>query len=84
MVETHKLSANFEDMYLIASQTGGTLYTPEQFDGLVSQLLGSDSFRPVEKFSQKIVPLHSIWWLLAILILTISSEWFLRKYNGLL
>ena len=83
-IETHKLSANFEDMYLLASQTGGTLYTPEQFDELVSQLLGSDSFRPVEKFSQKIVPLHTIWWLLAILILTISSEWFLRKYNGLL
>jgi len=83
-IEEHRLSANFEDMNLLAMASGGLMFTSDQMEDLISVLIYKDTYRPVEKISQKIVPLLSVWWFLAILIIAISSEWFVRKYNGLL
>ena len=83
-VEEHQLSANFEDMNLLATASGGQLFTPEDLEELVQMITKSDRYRPVEKVSQKVVPLLTIWWFLAILSTTIAVEWFVRKYNGLL
>ncbi len=83
-IEEHQLSANFEDMNLLAAESGGKLFTSDNLKDLVQLIAKSDRYRPVEKVSQKIVPLLSVWWFLAIFITTISAEWFARKYNGLL
>jgi len=46
--------------------------------------LENPNFSPIEKEVIKKSPLIEWFWLLIFLLLTLGSEWFIRKYNGLL
>ncbi|WGK64427.1 VWA domain-containing protein [Croceiramulus getboli] len=62
----------------------GRLYTTGQIDALIEDLLDDPKYLPVQKSRENIVSLISWEVLLILLILLLSAEWFLRKYNGLI
>ncbi|MDC8004045.1 VWA domain-containing protein [Aureisphaera galaxeae] len=83
-VEQQFLNADVTKLTRLATHTGGNVFFLNQGEGMVNQLMEDDSFRSIQKTEQKVVPLIDWKYLLGIMVLTLSLEWFIRKYNGLI
>ena len=68
----------------LASNTNGTIFYPNQIDNLIKSLLENENYIPIQKATIKKSPLIDWIWLLILAIITLATEWFVRKYNGLL
>lgn len=68
----------------LASNTNGKTYYPSQVDALIESLINNENYPITEKAIIKKTPLIEWIWLLVILVASLASEWFTRKYNGLL
>ena len=83
-IEKQFLNANIADLAILAKNTGGSLFFPDQFETIRDTLLNNEAYKPIQKSKEDIVPLIQWKYLLALLILSLAAEWFLRKYNGLI
>jgi hypothetical protein len=68
----------------LASNTNGKVFYPIQVDNIIQNLIDNENYLPTQKETIKKSPLIDWIWLLVIAIIAIASEWFTRKYNGLL
>ena len=68
----------------LASQTQGQTFLPNQVDELVKSLLQNEDYKAVQKAIVKKTPLVDWIWLLILITISLASEWFIRKYHGLL
>lgn len=83
-VEKQFTNPDFEKLNQLANQTQGKLYMPAQIDTLLHQLIEEESYKPVQKNVMVRTSLIDWFWLLVIISFLLGSEWFVRKYNGLL
>lgn len=83
-VEKQFVNPDVSKLQQLANQNKGELIHPNQIDKLIEKLLKKDTYLPVEKTLVKNSPLIDWITLLVILAVSLSSEWFIRKYNGLL
>ncbi len=82
--EKQLLSANYTKLKDLADKTNGSLYFPNDMELLISDLSNSERFTPIQKSKQNVVSLIDFRILLGIIVLTLSLEWFIRKFNGLI
>lgn len=68
----------------LASQTQGAVFVPNQIDNLIITLLDNNDYKSVQKEIVTKTPIIDWIWLLILIALALASEWFVRKYNGLL
>ena len=68
----------------LASNTNGTVFYPNQIENLIKSLLENENYIPTQKETIKKSPLIDWIWLLVLAIVALATEWFVRKYNGLL
>jgi hypothetical protein len=83
-VEQQFLNANVTKLQQVATNSLGTSYFITKTDGLISDLLNDSRFATIQKSNKKSVPLIDFKILLALITLSLTIEWFLRKYNGLI
>lgn len=83
-VEQQFLNANVTKLQQLATNTNGTAYYINNIKALADNLLNDVSFKTIQKSSKNIVPLIDWKYLLALIILSLALEWFIRKYNGLI
>ncbi|MEN8185928.1 MAG: VWA domain-containing protein [Bacteroidota bacterium] len=83
-VEQQKLQANKEDLQNLANNSNGKLFISNQSQSLINYLVNSKDFPSVQKENIKTNSLINWKWLLVLIILSLASEWFVRKYNGLI
>jgi len=83
-VEQQFLNANVSKLRRIAKHTDGSAYFITQTDAMIQSLLANDNFQNIERSEQKVVPLIDWKYLLALIVLALAAEWFVRKYNGLI
>lgn len=83
-MEQQFLNANVTKLQQVATNTNADSYFIANTDGLFSKLLDDDRFVSIQKSSKNVVPLIDFNYLLALLILSLALEWFIRKYNGLI
>ncbi|MDB4402593.1 VWA domain-containing protein [Algibacter sp.] len=83
-VEQQFLNANATKLQQLATNSLGSSYFIDNTRGLVNDLLNDNRYVPIQKSSKNILPLIDWKYLLAIIALSLSLEWFLRKYNGLI
>ena len=83
-LEAQQISSDARKLGDLAQQTGGQLFYASSRADLRDSLLLADRFRPVQKSRRNVVSLIDYRWLLLLLVLTLGSEWAIRKYNGLL
>lgn len=83
-IEMQNTRLNYEFLNLLSSVTKGKYYSPENFDDLLNELERINNSSSKEKFQQSEIRLWSYEWLLVIVVLLFSLEWFIRKRNGLL
>jgi hypothetical protein len=83
-VEQQFLNADINKLESLANSSNGNSYFSDQLDDLVSNLLEDSRYQIIQKSTKNIVPLIDWKYLLGIIALSLFSEWFIRKYNGLI
>jgi hypothetical protein len=83
-VEQQFLNADVTKLSRVATNTQGKDYFISDASLLIDSLIKDDTFKQVQKSEEKIEPLIEWIYLLGLIILSLSIEWFLRKYNGLI
>ncbi len=83
-IEQQFYTANKDALAVLAGNTGGELFFPEEIDTLINTLIENSKYNYF-KISNKIFKALIDWrWLLGFIILSLSVEWFIRKYRGLI
>lgn len=83
-IEKQFVTPDYTKMAQLAEQTKGKVVLPSQVEELIQQLLADESYKAIEKESVIKSPLIDWIWLLVLIAICLSTEWFVRKYNGLL
>lgn len=82
-VEKQFTTSNYKKLSRLADNSGGDLFYPEQIDSLVQVLYKDQRYVPTQKSKLNVVPLIDFQIIMGIVVLALSLEWFIRKYNGL-
>ncbi|REG96059.1 hypothetical protein [Flavobacterium aquicola] len=83
-IEKQFVNPDLQKLKQLANQTKGTVFYPNQIDTLIKTLLESEEYKAVQKDVVTKSPLIDWKWLLVLIALLLSTEWFVRKYNGML
>jgi hypothetical protein len=83
-IEEQFLNANVSKLQAVATNSSGKIYFQDNSKNLINDLLDDSRFAIIEKSTKNTVPLIDWKYLLALIILCLASEWFIRKYNGLI
>ncbi|SDW01933.1 hypothetical protein [Aequorivita viscosa] len=83
-VEQQFLNADVLKQNRVSNNSQGKAYFATQTDALIQDLIENTNFQNIERSEQKVVPLIDWKYLLALIVLALSAEWFFRKYNGLI
>ncbi|MDD7913985.1 VWA domain-containing protein [Polaribacter ponticola] len=81
-IEEHFTNANVEKLHKLAIKSGGKLFYINQLNDLTKELLENETYYTIQKSKLKQQTLIDWKWLLFIIIILFSSEWFIRKYYG--
>jgi len=82
-VEKQFLSGNYKKLGRLAEETKGTLYFLDKAATLLEDLSANKQYVPIQKSKENIVSLIDFRLLLALIVIALAMEWFIRKYNGL-
>ncbi|GEP51727.1 hypothetical protein FNO01nite_23990 [Flavobacterium noncentrifugens] len=83
-IEKQFVNPDLAKLKQLAAQTKGQVFMPDQTDALIKKLLNDENYKAVQKNVVKKIPLVDWYWLLVIIAAALASEWFIRKYNGML
>ena len=83
-IEKQFVNPDLEKMKLLASKTNGKVFSPSQVDNLIKTLLENENYIAIEKSVVKKTPFIDMVWMLVLVAISLATEWFLRKYNGML
>ena len=76
--------ANHNLLFQLADRSGGKLFYPNQLDEIIAAIKKSKNNLITVSQKEKLKGMINIPLILLILLIVISLEWFLRKYNGLI
>jgi len=83
-IEKQFVNPDLAKLSQLATQTKGKLYHPNQVASLIQSLIENPDYKAVQKEIIKKTPFIDWVWLLVLIAISLSSEWFIRKYNGML
>ncbi|MGQ7944121.1 hypothetical protein [Flavobacterium sp. WC2509] len=83
-IEKQFVNPDVQKLKQLASQTKGKAFYPNQIDALIKTLLDNEEYKAVQKDVVTKSPLIDWKWLLVLIAVFLSTEWFVRKYNGML
>lgn len=83
-VEQQFLNADIAKLRRVAQKSGGKEFFISENDLLINSLLQNPNFKNIQKAELKTIPLIDWKYLLALIVIFLSAEWFIRKYNGLI
>lgn len=83
-IEKQFVNPDVNKLSQLATQTQGAVIYPDKIDSLIKILLEDNSYKAIQKAIVKKTPLIDWKWLLVLIALSLTCEWFLRKYNGML
>ena len=83
-IEKQFVNPDVEKLTQLATQTQGKAFFPDQVDVLIKTRLENDEYKAIEKNIVTKTPLIDWIWLLVLISFLLATEWFVRKYNGLL
>lgn len=83
-IEKQFVNPDVQKLKQLATQTKGQEFYPNQVDALIKTLLENEEYKAVQKDVVTKSPLIDWKWLLVLIAVFLSTEWFVRKYNGML
>ncbi|MCV6630813.1 MAG: VWA domain-containing protein [Flavobacteriaceae bacterium] len=82
-VEAQFVRANYEKLDNVAQRNHAKVYLAQEQALLLEELEKNDAYQTIQTEIRNIVPLIDYRWLLVLLAISLSSEWFIRKFIGL-
>lgn len=83
-IEKQFVNPDVSKLKQLALQTNGKAFFENQAEDLIQQLLENKEYKSIEKNVSTKTPLIDWVWLLVLIAVLLTTEWFVRKYNGLL
>jgi hypothetical protein len=83
-IEKQFVNPDVQKLQQLALQTNGKAFFQDQTDDLIQQLLENKEYKSIEKNVSTKTPLIDWVWLLIFIAALLTTEWFVRKYNGML
>lgn len=83
-IEQQFSSANLSGMQNLATNNSATLYFLNSREDLIRELMNDNSYVSIQKSREKTIPLVHWKFLLLLLVASLATEWFMRKYFGLI
>lgn len=83
-IEKQFVNPDVAKLKQLALQTNGKAFFEDQADDLIQELLESKEYKSIEKNVSTKTPIIDWVWLLILIAALLTTEWFVRKYNGLL
>ena len=83
-VEQQFLNADVTKLQYIATNSSGNYYFIDDSDSIINDLISDNRFTTIQKSKTTTIPLIDWKYLLGLIALALSLEWFIRKYNGLI
>lgn len=83
-IEKQFVNPDVEKLNQLAQQTQAEVHYSNQVDALIKTLLENENYKAVQKDVVAKTPLIDWIWLLVLIAISLSAEWFIRKYNGML
>lgn len=83
-IEKQFVNPDVQKLQQLALQTNGKAFFQDQSDALIKTLLENQEYKAIQKNVSTKTPLIDWIWLLIIITIALATEWFVRKYNGML
>ncbi|EGV45039.1 VWA domain-containing protein [Bizionia argentinensis JUB59] len=83
-IEEQFSNANASKLQKLATDSQGQTYFNIQITDLTNHLLTDNRYTSIQRATKKTVSLIDWKYLLGLLVLSLSAEWFYRKYKGLI
>jgi hypothetical protein len=83
-IENQFVNPDLNLLSQLASQTNGEVIYPDKVDSLIKMLLENEKYKAIQKAIVTKTPLIDFVLLLILIAISLASEWFIRKYNGML
>lgn len=80
-LEDIDLTANFQLLRNISNNSGGNFYPFSQSEEAINDITALNS-KPLVRSNERLNPIIHNPWLLLLLVVLLSTEWFMRKYSG--
>lgn len=80
-LESQGLVADLALLRKLASGTGGK-FVPENTVDQLDTILGRKEAQGIIHSREKLLPFINLEWILVLLLILLSTEWFIRKYHG--
>lgn len=80
-LEDINLTANHQLLRNIANNSGGSYVDEAAMDSL-AEMIASLNAKPISRSDERLQLILNNPWILIFLLLLVSGEWFVRKYNG--
>ncbi len=74
--------ADHQMLFALSQKTGGGLYDPSHLDDLAKAIESKEEIKPVLYSTTRTEPLINLRWLMVPILLLLTIEWAIRKYNG--
>ena len=81
-IEQQFTYTNMTSLNSLASNSNGKLYHFTNYKNLLENLKTSNNYKPIQKSASRQSQLINWKWLLGLVVLFLSLEWFIRKYYG--
>jgi hypothetical protein len=82
-LEARQSTANHQLLYALAKQSGGELLQPSQISRLANLIRKNETIKTVEYEDRHYTDLIDMKWLFILILLLLSTEWFMRKREGI-
>jgi hypothetical protein len=83
-IEKQFVNPDIDKLKQLVTQTNSQLVMPNQLDLLIKSLLNNADYKEIQKEVTTKTPIIDWYWLLILIAISLASEWFIRKYNGML
>ncbi|WP_197505860.1 VWA domain-containing protein [Urechidicola croceus] len=83
-VEQQFTNANVSKLSKISQKSDGSIYFINDSKSVIENFISDQRFKSIQKTQTKYNSLIDWKWLLGLIVVSLSIEWFIRKYKGLI
>jgi len=74
--------ADHQLLYLLANKHDGAMLFPQQMNNLLEMLKKREDVKPMVYHQTKLTELINLYWIFALILLLLTTEWIIRKRSG--
>lgn len=82
-LEELNTTADFNALRVLSKLSGGKAFKANDYDKIADELLNSNEYKTLAFEEKKTDELINLKWIFVLLLVLLSAEWFIRKFNGL-